>query len=521
MATKMFIPFVLIAVVLSMFAAADAAPVIDPNSIFPNITSSDITTLSFSLSANITESEYPNYNASELTVWYYFSTPGYSDGANTSMSNVTTKRNVASVIFNATVNLDFTNNHTAPGYHTVTICANNTIGNLSCSASPGIFVIKIANITQIANSVSGATLNITYENGTSVGNEIMDPVNYNYTLRVNTTPTAFVEVVGMAINETLMQQLSNSANINTVATSAAQSTILSAGYSNTSFLWYDASSFLPSTLFYKYGRIQLPGTYHAVFYCSGASAAAAVCAKISACSNIVNLTSYSSVIGTGCYNATEVSGKTVVYVPQFSGAAGGNDTVAPTISPIVPATTLWYKTNITLSINVTDNGVGINASRVYYRIWNGTVAGGLYANWAAMSNTTPVAASTLFGVTFDITNANGNFTFEFSANDTLNNMKPSVNVTTVFIDNVNPSIAGCSGTTVAIGETPVFTCTTLTDNSQSFGGSAPTKLCPSDTTTAGTKTATCTATDLAGNTNVTTASYTVNAATTTNNTSSK
>jgi len=496
----------------------NTAPVFDANAVLsPSILAPvNITTLNFSLTVNISESRFNNSNIQ--AVWYYFSTTGYSNSANTNMiaNNLTTRQNVTNVVFNQTAAVNFINSYTGPGYHTVTFCANDTAGNQACS-SPGMFIVKVVNISQVKNYTEslglGLTFNITYENGTHVANGIMDPTLYNYTLRINTTTTTFVEIVGMTINETLMQYMGTT-NLSVFTSGAVRDSMRASGYNATDFMWYNVESFLPAGANYKYGRIQLPRLYESVFYCSGSALSAATCAKISACTNTVNYTNYASIITTdsGCYNITELAGRTVLYVDHFSGGAGANDTEAPTISVSIPATGTWYKSSFTITANVTD-ATGVNSlNGTWYRVENQS-AGAIYAilNWTQMTNSTFNSTSDVYTATFTISSIpDGNYSFRFNASDLSARVNTTINVSNIFIDDTPPTLSACSVSDVARGGTPTYACTGTNDNSLSFGGSAPTCTCSYDTSSAGLKTTTCYVTDTAGNPSSTcAATYTV------------
>ncbi len=133
-------------------------------------------------------------------------------------------------------------------------------------------------------------------------------------------------------------------------------------------------------------------------------------------------------------------------------------------------------------------------------------------------NSTPVAYInyTLNNATGQFTGTNGNISVNTSGNNTLvfYAVDTSGNVETphtiyALLDKTAPNIISftLSSTSVNVGTGITGTCT-VTDNLHTNIAGAITGI---DTTTAGAKTATCTATDLAGNTAATTATYTVNA----------
>ncbi|MEM3890497.1 MAG: hypothetical protein QXY17_03415, partial [Candidatus Micrarchaeia archaeon] len=85
------------------------------------------------------------------------------------------------------------------------------------------------------------------------------------------------------------------------------------------------------------------------------------------------------------------------------------------------------------------------------------------------------------------------------------------NLITIYFDNINPTILSftLSSTIVYVGDTITYNCT-ASDNSESYEGSVTTVVTGIDTSSAGTKTARCTATDTAGNSIYEERTYTVN-----------
>jgi len=480
-------------------------------------TDSNVTTLKFNVSVNVNELNLDN-------VWYYLVdlTGGTPNSANVSITfNTTTKvvnatTRVVGTNFSQTITLNFTSGYTGPGRHQIVFCVNDTSGNTVYNQVPSYYAVKVANVTQIKDYIvnaSGNTIswNLTFENGTRISDDRMAPLEANYTMHINATLTTFVEIVGFQINETLAQNIGTTNQSSTI-TNAVQSSMYSSGYNTTDFIWYNVDSFLPNASFYKYGRIQLPKYYDAVFYCSGTDASVTNCSKINACGGWINATNYTAIpANSGCYNTTESAGKTVLYVKHFSGGGGGNDTLAPAVTVIVPASNSAYRANFTVNITVTD-GTGINISKgVYYRLENNTYN----STWFAMSNETTNTTANSFNATFDITSVlDNNYTFRFNATDLFDQVNATTIGGNVIIDDTPPTISSCSlsASSVTVNDALTATCVGPEDNSESFGGSQSCPATNPSTSATGTFTATCTVTDIAGNPSHATASYTVSLA---------
>jgi hypothetical protein len=458
----------------------------------------NITDLSFWIVANVSKS----INASDIdSVWYYFSTTGQANSSSTSLNNVTSKENTTSALYNTSMYTDFNSTHLNPGYHTIAFCANNSLGNTTCST--GHFVIKAINISQI-KSLSETTIDFTYENGTPVNSNIFNSASYNYSLKLNSTSNIFVEVIGLNLNETYMKNLANS-NITLSPSQEIQQEIDNAGYTAIDFAWLHPENFLPLDSLYKYGKIELPTTYESVLYCGGTIYDPS-CNVISNCTYAPNLTTYQNTTvlpsNSACY--IEISNKTLIYADHFSGVAGGNDTNAPNIALLTPENASWNNANFILKADITD-ATGINDSLVFYRFEELTPNG----TWTSMSNTT----ETEFNTTIDISSfTDGEYTLRFNTTDIRG--FNSVENFTIYIDTADPVIHSFDLTkqdSITTGESLAsrdFNCN-ASDNSESFGGRVSITVDTEGTGSTGSKTATCTARDLVGNLDSATTSYTV------------
>ncbi len=228
--------------------------------------------------------------------------------------------------------------------------------------------------------------------------------------------------------------------------------------------------------------------------------------------NYSNLSCFSSVNDTFSCNATltvsEGNQTITVYAEDYGGTGGHNATVqskvnidpsAPVLTFVEPsAVNKSFTDTFTASVTVTDTSRVI---RVNYSIYNQSNVSQQYRNGTLTLSGTSATAS------IAITGLQGAYTFYVNATDA-NNLV--TNLTRDFkFDSVPPGpiTFSLAPSTAKVGVSIVGTCT-----SPDTFSSATTVITGIDTTTTGSKTATCTATDVAGNTATLGASYTVTAA---------
>ncbi len=192
-----------------------------------------------------------------------------------------------------------------------------------------------------------------------------------------------------------------------------------------------------------------------------------------------------------------------LFTTAYADTATGRVTII-TAPPVVvintPAADGWYSTNFT--VNASIGGTTVAAT---YR-WENTTANGSYVSLVHQGNG-------VWTKNLDVSSfTEGNYTMRVNASNEVNT---SDEETTNFrIDNTAPIISSFVLTktdTIYTGSTLTsadFSCSAA-DNSKSSGGSVTIIITGISTSTAGTKTATCTATDLAGNTAVATVQYAV------------
>jgi PGF-pre-PGF domain-containing protein len=158
---------------------------------------------------------------------------------------------------------------------------------------------------------------------------------------------------------------------------------------------------------------------------------------------------------------------------------------------VVAAPSAWRNADFNVTLNATGNATGFNNTQI------------AYINYSL--NNVP---GQINGSTGNVLiSTNGNNTLTFYAVDILGNVE-TPNTIHALLDKIPPNITSftLSATSVNTGDAVIGTCT-VTDNLATNITGIITGI---DTTTAGSKTATCTATDLAGNIATASAPYTVN-----------
>jgi hypothetical protein len=160
----------------------------------------------------------------------------------------------------------------------------------------------------------------------------------------------------------------------------------------------------------------------------------------------------------------------------------------------------WHNANFT--INASISGAPIAAM---YR-WENSSANGNYTSLTYQG-------SSIWTKAFSITSvADGNYTFRINSTDAVSHTDNDT--VFIYIDDTAPVISSfariqtgtiCMASTLTSSD---FNCA-ATDNGQSFGGSISAAITGLDTSSAGTKTATCTVIDSVGNADTATAQYAV------------
>ncbi|MEM3814952.1 MAG: NosD domain-containing protein, partial [Candidatus Micrarchaeia archaeon] len=186
-------------------------------------------------------------------------------------------------------------------------------------------------------------------------------------------------------------------------------------------------------------------------------------------------------------------GSNVDYYP-LAIFATPSDTTPPSVQILSPSNNTWHKSEINVTLLATDDTSSQIVCKVYLN--NNNVEN------LTLSNNSPL---TIFR---SLPNSKNDIYLNCS--DQAGNSNVS-NLITIYFDNINPTILSftLSSTIVYVGDTITYNCT-ASDNSESYEGSVTTVVTGIDTSSAGTKTARCTATDTAGNSIYEERTYTVN-----------
>jgi len=183
-----------------------------------------------------------------------------------------------------------------------------------------------------------------------------------------------------------------------------------------------------------------------------------------------------------------------------------NDTTVPEVQEAnfsSPVTSGNYSGTLVLNVSIIDNGV---LDTVFFNITNSS----------GQQNATSTASNpsgNVWNASIDTSGfPDGVYNITVFANDTYNNLNNSARVHSLKFDNTNPSpTASCSPSSVSTGATFPCSCSAsdATSDVQTTSSSSTSPENTGTPATAGTFTYTCSATDYAGNTASSTASYTV------------
>ncbi len=424
-------------------------------------------------------------------VWYYLSS-GLGGAGTTQALNITMNevRSASGRInYSANLTLNFSSPYGSPGPHSVTFCANDSIGRRNCTEPYDFFVMGM-NVSQMEDQMAGTSqpgsgtfggLNITYGNGTEIdtGTFINPVAGGNFTFIFNFSKNAIIHIVGGRVDEKQFGNASQ-ARVNSTPTKEITNAVGS-GY-KVELAWADIGSFIPSEVSYEYGMIQLGGVgYSKKLYCNGTSMGNPLCHTINECNaTAFGMFNHTLVIPTndGCWldgtatnvlinNLSQKVGYTYIFVDKFSGGYGGSDFSAPNVTITSPpmvgvagitaqnrSTTVLQVINFTLSdINSTGMNLSQNNSINVTIYLGGTTLG--FFNYTNVSEETrlscitpdpPISmqnASTVHcNLTFNF-NSNGTYIVNITGRDTSNNSN-AVNRTmsnfTLLIDNVPPRL---------------------------------------------------------------------------------
>ncbi|MEM4134258.1 MAG: hypothetical protein QXH18_03245, partial [Candidatus Micrarchaeia archaeon] len=194
-----------------------------------------------------------------------------------------------------------------------------------------------------------------------------------------------------------------------------------------------------------------------------------------------------------CDEAYELATNNIDFLPLAVYTAP-SDTTPPSVQILSPSNNTWHKSEVNVTLLATDDTSTQISCKVYLN--NNNVE-----NLTLLNNSPLTIFRSL---------PNGKNYVYLNCSDQAGNSIIS-NLITIYFDNENPTISSftLSSTVVYVGDTITYNCT-ASDNSESYEGSVNTVVTGIDTSSAGTKTARCTATDTAGNSIYEERTYTVN-----------
>lgn len=342
-------------------------------------------------------------NASDLNVdkvWYNLSQSSMGTG----QLNGTNFMSLSSgITYSHIRGIDMLSNFTTPGDHALRFCVNDTFNRVNCT-NWITYVLRVVNTTQAMGffNKSGERMQFFLENGSF--DETMNPILFNYTLRITRGNLTF-DIVGFAINQSLMMNMDRT-NISVNHSSPMENSARQLGVNVSDFGWFDVASFLPAESLYKFGIITLPKTYFRHFYCNGSAISSATCTNVSQCAETPNIKNHTNVIPTNGACHMPFANGTYLYVDHFSGGFGANDSTAPVVNITSPAAGTYFNrtVNITVSWNITEQ----------------------YFNTSWLTNGTGTNGTTNLGqqhgsILFNFS-ADGSYTLTIFANDTVNNI---------------------------------------------------------------------------------------------------
>ncbi|MBW2992194.1 PGF-pre-PGF domain-containing protein [Candidatus Woesearchaeota archaeon] len=221
----------------------------------------------------------------------------------------------------------------------------------------------------------------------------------------------------------------------------------------------------------------------------------------SPCSSTINTTT----LADGSHNFTAVANDTLGNTNSSLAIRVITVENNPSVSFNTPSSGSWHNADFVLNVTVTGSPITVN-----YRLENASDSS-VVIGWTNMSN----PSGNNWNATVDVSAVDNwnNYTIRINATGALGNSNDTETII-IGIDDVPPYNVSVSCNTITAGDSRSCSCS-ADDNSESFVGTLSYSYLGDDTSSAGTTTVTCTATDLAGNTNSSTTSYTVEAAPTT------
>lgn len=302
----------------------------------------------------------------------------------------------------------------ADGNYTFRVYVNDSFGNINTTERRWIFVNVTRNITSVIKNLNETLLagNVTLGllNSTGSGADASRLLSFeNYTLRFNVS-RIFVEAAefpGGAVNSSaainITRNMTSEQNISTAFNSS--------GGVMDNYVWIDFNDLLPPGNFTA--KIIFPRAYALYFYLNGTKESPDITRVTDACNAAAS--------NKPCYNLS--SSSSALFLPSFSGGAGGNDTAAPSLSMTSPSGTTYSSSSISLAYTASDNAA---VDRCFYSL-----------NGAANITLSSCAGAT-------ITAAQGSNTLKLYANDSSGNLNQT-NVTFTYTPPSSSSSSSGSG----------------------------------------------------------------------------
>ncbi|NTV22844.1 MAG: PGF-pre-PGF domain-containing protein [Nanoarchaeota archaeon] len=212
----------------------------------------------------------------------------------------------------------------APGLQSITLYANDTVGNIG-SSSLTFYVNATLSPAQWVEDISsrlGASGDVQLLNSSNLVPSAID-MGPTVTIEINLTDSQLMVpnfTAQVATWEFYFDVDDDDAQFESDISSSIGETPLEY------VIVSNFTGFIPQDSDY-YGRMELPGRYDYLYYCSGNTS---TCGKItSSCSGTYTIAS-----ATACY---VLGNDSVIYVPHFSSVFGINDTTYPALSVLSPA----------------------------------------------------------------------------------------------------------------------------------------------------------------------------------------
>lgn len=285
----------------------------------------------------------------------------------------------------------------ADANYTFRVYANDTAGNWNVTETRWVAINATRNVSAAISNINqtlaarGIKLHLLSSAGGIVNDGLLLP-HVNYTLRFNISNVLVetADFLSISLNASAIINITN----NITAEANISSTFGQTGGSLDSYAWVDLNNLLPIGNFTA--KITFPRIYAIYFYLNGTKDAPNMTRVLNACNaNTSNVP---------CYNLS--ANTSTLYLPSFSGGAGGNDIKAPLLNVISPTSTAYTSSSILLNYSASDN-VALD------RCWYSLNAGSNINLTNCTNDTIPVA--------------DGSNTITIYVNDTSNN----INSTTI------------------------------------------------------------------------------------------